>query len=160
MKAEGIEFAFLTATRILVMVSSFLLLLFSTSPATLMTDLSNRGMPASLVYILTSTLQIIPQMRAKALTVLDAQRARGLNTEGRLGSRARALLPLIGPLVFGSLVEVEERAIAIEARAFNAGIRRTSLIEVQDSVPQRAARWLMVLFMILILSLRLWLSSQ
>ena len=28
---------------------------------------------------------------------------------------ARALAPLVGPLVFGSLVDVEERAIALEA---------------------------------------------
>ncbi len=43
----------------------------------------------------------------------------GLETEGGAGRRIRALLPLVVPLVLGSIVDIEERAIALEARAFS-----------------------------------------
>jgi len=157
-KAEGVSFAYLTATRILVMVTSFLLLLLTTHPSALMTDLSRRGLPGALVYIITSTLQIIPQMRVKASTIIDAQRSRGLDTEGSLRKRVGALLPLVGPLVFGSLVDVEERAIAIEARAFNSPRPKTSLIEIPDTTAEKGVRWIFVALMILALGSRLWLS--
>lgn len=155
-KTEGVAFAFLTATRILVMVSSFLLLLLTTHPSALMNDLAQRGVPAALSYIITSTLQIIPQMQAKAATILDAQRSRGLDTQGSLIKRARSLLPLVGPLVFGSLVDVEERAIAIEARGFTLPIKKTSLIEHPDRGFERLLRWGMLLLMLLVIGYRIW----
>ncbi|HTX78119.1 MAG TPA: energy-coupling factor transporter transmembrane component T [Longilinea sp.] len=157
-KVESVQFAFLTAMRILVMVSSFMLVLLSTHPSTLMSDLTQRGLPAMLSYIITSTLQIIPQMRSKAGTIIDAQRSRGLNTEGSLGQRVKALLPLVGPLVFGSLVDVEERAVALEARAFNAPRKKTSLRAIPDTNWERVLRWIFALLMVVSIGSNIWLS--
>jgi energy-coupling factor transport system permease protein len=157
-KTESISFAFLTTMRILVMVSSFLLVLLSTHPSYLMNDLTQRGMPSTLSYIVTSTLQIIPQMQNKASTIIDAQRSRGLNTEGNLGQRIKALLPLIGPLVFGSLVDVEERAVALEARAFNAANKKTSLREIPDTTWETVLRWICVILMLVSIGSSIWLS--
>lgn len=157
-KLEGVQFAFHTATRILVMVSSFLVLLISTHPSKLMSDLARRGMPGGLAYIITSTLQIIPQMQAKAGTIIDAQRSRGLDTQGNMIKRIGALFPLVGPLVFGSLVDVEERAIAIEARAFHSKMPKTSLVEIQDTPAEKVARWILFLMMLAAIGSRIWLS--
>jgi len=157
-KLEGVQFAFLTATRILVMVSSFLLVLLSTHPSTLMSDLTQRGFPAMLSYIVTSTLQIIPHMRNKAGTIIDAQHSRGMNTEGSLGQRVKALLPLVGPLVFGSLVDVEERAVALEARAFNAPRKKTSLREIPDTGWEKVVRWICLLLVVVSMGSNIWLS--
>jgi len=156
--SEGVVFAFRTATRILVMVSSFLLLLLTTHPSALMSDLARRGVPASLSFIITSTLQIIPQMQAKAATIQDAQRSRGLDTGGNLINRIRSLLPLVGPLVFSSLVDVEERAIAIEARAFTLPVEKTSLVEIPDSPAEAILRWVMAAVAIITIGYRIWLS--
>jgi len=156
LKLESIQFAYLTATRILNMVGAFLLLLLSTHPSTLMTDLTRRGLPPALTYILVSTLQIIPQMRNKANTIIDAQRSRGLETQGSVWARIGALFPLVGPLVFGSLVDVEERAIAIEARAFKAKRVKTSLREVPDSTLQRQVRWGLGLLTLVLIGIGLW----
>jgi energy-coupling factor transport system permease protein len=156
--SEGVVFAFQTASRILVMVSSFLLLLLTTHPSALMNDLAKRGVPASLSYIITSTLQIIPQMQAKAITIQDAQRSRGLETGGNLINRIRSLLPLVGPLVFSSLVDVEERAIAIEARGFTLSVKKTSLIEIPDSQGEVVLRWVLAAIALLAIGYRIWLS--
>ena len=63
--------------------------------------------------------------------------------------RARALVPIVLPLVLGSLVEVEERAIAIEARGFNSNRKETALIEIPDTKRQYLMRRVFVILMIL-----------
>jgi energy-coupling factor transport system permease protein len=156
--AENLQQAFLTAVRILGMVSSFILLLLTTHPSELMSDLTRRKLPGPFAYVIISTLQMIPQMQAKAQTIIAAQRARGLDTEGSIRKRISALVPLVGPLVFGSLVEVEERAIAIEARAFTAAVPKTSLVEVPDTRLDRGLRWGLLAMILLTLVSRLWLS--
>jgi energy-coupling factor transport system permease protein len=157
---ESIEFAYLTATRILTMVTSFLILLLTTHPSDLMSDLTRRGISSNLSYVITSTLQIIPQMQAKAATIIDAQRSRGLETSGGIFNRIRALLPLVGPLVFGSLVEVEERAIAIEARAFTSPMKKTSFRIILDTTVERFVRWVLLLLMLIAIGFRVWQSLR
>lgn len=155
---ESLSFAFANASRIFTMVSSFTLFLLTTHPSELMSDLTHRGLPSQFAYVIISTIQIIPQMRSKAQTIISAQRSRGLDTEGSLFKRIGALVPLVGPLVFGSLVEVEERAIAIEARGFTSTNKKTSLREIRDSGFDKGVRWVFVLMVIAVIALKIWLS--
>jgi energy-coupling factor transport system permease protein len=154
---EGVRFAYQLVTRILVLISAFILVFLTTQPTTMMSDLAQRGLPGALPFVITSTLQIIPQMREKANTIIDAQRSRGLETEGGIRQRVGALLPLVGPLVFGSIVDVEERTIAIEARAFTSPNKKTSLFEIPDPHYESIARWLMLAIMIVTVGSRIWL---
>jgi energy-coupling factor transporter transmembrane protein EcfT len=64
----------------------------------------------------------------------------------------------VGPLVFGSLVEVEERAIAIEARGFTSTHVKTSLHDVPDTRLDKFIRWLLIGLVVVTLILRIWLS--
>jgi energy-coupling factor transport system permease protein len=155
---ESLMVAFLNATRIIVMVSSFTLFLLTTQPSELMSDLTRRGLPPQFAYVIISTLQILPQMQAKAQTIISAQRSRGLETQGNFLRRVGSLGPLVGPLVFGSLVEVEERAIAIEARGFTSTHIKTSLYDIPDSQLDKALRWLFIGLVLLAIGLKLWLS--
>jgi energy-coupling factor transport system permease protein len=155
---ESVTVAFANATRVIMMVSSFTLLLLTTHPSELMTDLTRRGLPPQFAYVIISTLQILPQMQAKAQTIIAAQRSRGLNTEGSFLKRVGSLVPLVGPLVFGSLVEVEERAIAIEARGFTSTRPKTFLREIQDTRLDRGLRWLLIALIVIAFCLRIWLS--
>lgn len=155
---ESAQTAFLTVSRIFIMVSSFTILLLTTHPSELMSDLTQRGLPGQFAYVIISTLQILPQIRAKAQTIIAAQRSRGLDTESTFAKRAGSLVPLVGPLVFGSLVEVEERAIAIEARGFTSKRKKTSLNEIPDSQMNKVIRWGLILLAIISIILKLWLS--
>jgi energy-coupling factor transport system permease protein len=155
---ESLEFAFRIATRIALMISAFTLFLLTTHPSELMTDLTRRGLPGQFAYVIISTLQILPQMQAKAQTIISAQRSRGLDTESTFIKRAGAIVPLVGPLVFGSLVEVEERAIAIEARGFTSTHVKTFLYEVPDSNFDKALRWILILLVIISFAWKLWQS--
>ena len=148
-KQEGALFAVISVGRIILVMSTFILFAMSTRPDTLMISLKQVGVPSSLAYIIVTTLQIVPRFQSKAATILDAQRSRGLETEGNLFVRARAFAPIVLPLVLGSLVEVEERAIAIESRGFNSTKKETALIEVQDTSWQVQLRRGFVFLMIL-----------
>ena len=155
---ESMQSAFFTVSRIFVMISSFAILLLTTHPSELMSDLTRRGMPGQFAYVIISTLQILPQMQAKAQTIIAAQRSRGLDTESSFRKRVGSLVPLVGPLVFGSLVEVEERAIAIEARGFTSKRAKTSLHEIPDPAFEKVLRWALVILVIASFVLNLWLS--
>jgi len=145
---ESLMFAFRNAMRIFVMVSAFTFMLLTTHPSELMSDLTRRGLPGQFAYVIISTLQILPQMQAKAQTIISAQRSRGLDTESSFVKRMGSLTPLIGPLVFGSLAEVEERAIAIEARGFTSKKVKTSLHAIPDSKLDQVIRWGLVILVV------------
>jgi energy-coupling factor transporter transmembrane protein EcfT len=120
-------------------------LLFAVTPAAdLLADLEARGLDRRAVFVLGAALAAVPGTRERAAGVIEAQRARGLDTEGSWPRRVRGLLPLVGPLVIGSLIEVEERALALEVRAFAAPGRRTVLRRFPEGRWQRAARWALV----------------
>ena len=155
---ESLTYAFQIAIRITLMVSSFTLFLLTTHPSELMSDLTRRGLPPQFAYVIISTLQILPQMQARAQTIIAAQRSRGLDTQGSFRKRVGGLLPLVGPLVFGSLVEVEERAIAIEARGFTSPRPKTFLREIPETGLDKTLRVVLVLVVIAAGALRLWLS--
>jgi energy-coupling factor transport system permease protein len=157
LKREGLWFAAQSTGRVLTVVSSFLLLSLTTRPDALMIALDQRGAPKTLTYIVLATIQIAPRFQAKARTILDAQRARGLETEGSFGRRITALLPLVVPLVLGSIIDIEERAMALDARAFSRSGPKTSLLLLRDTNAQRAARWLLVLGMVAVVALGVWL---
>jgi energy-coupling factor transporter transmembrane protein EcfT len=57
-------------------------------------------------------------------------------------------------LILSSLVDVEERALAIEARAFNRPGPKTSLIEIEEAPWEMAARWIILIAMIGVVGLR------
>jgi energy-coupling factor transport system permease protein len=138
------------------MISAFTLFLLTTHPSELMTDLTRRGLPGQFAYVIISTLQILPQMQVKAQTIISAQRSRGLDTESTFFKRAGAVIPLVGPLIFSSLVEVEERAIAIEARGFTSKHVKTFLHDVPDSSFDKILRWILAALVIISFTLNLW----
>jgi len=155
---ESTLFAFRNAARVFAIASSFTIFLLTTHPRELMSDLPRRGLPPQIAYVIISTLQILPQMQAKAQTIIAAQRSRGLDTQSSFLKRVGSLVPLVGPLVFGSLVEVEERAIAIEARGFTSTRVKTSLHEIPDTNLDKALRWILIGLVVITIALRIWLS--
>jgi len=148
-KKEGALFALVSMGRILLVMADFILFAMTTRPDTLMISMKQAGAPSGLAYIIVTTLQIVPRFQNKASTILDSQRSRGLETEGNIFVRARAFAPIVLPLVLGSLIEVEERAIAIQARGFNSNKEETSLIEIPDTKTQRLTRQALILATIL-----------
>lgn len=114
------------------MIISFGILILTTRPSDLIDNLVQKGLSPRLGYVLSSVLQIIPQMLSTTSTIIDAQRSRGLETEGNIVKKLKAFFALIGPLVLSSLVEARERAMAIEIRGFGIQGKRTTLREIKE----------------------------
>ncbi|HSF83328.1 MAG TPA: energy-coupling factor transporter transmembrane component T [Anaerolineales bacterium] len=146
-KREGLEFATASTGRILIVVSSFIWFALTTRPDLLMSALAQRGLPPSLSYLIVSSIQILPRFQARAATILDAQRARGLEVTGSILRRARAVLPLVVPLILSSLIDVEERALAIEVRGINYPVTKTSYVEIVQAAWEPILQWVMILAM-------------
>ncbi len=115
----------------------------TTPPQRLVRALAQRGFPAWSQYLLAASLAAVPEARRRAREVLDAQRCRGLAVGGGPLARLRATLPLAGPLMVSLVTEAERRALALDARAFDARGARTSLTEVADPNDERILRALM-----------------
>jgi energy-coupling factor transport system permease protein len=142
---EGAVFALGVVMRILAIAGSLTLFYQTTRTAELVVDLERRGVSRRLTFVAAAAVSTVPAMLERAATITAAQRARGLDTEGSLQRRIRGIVPIVGPTILGAINEVEERAMALEARGFTHPGRRTLLWTPADSPRQRAARWLVVL---------------
>jgi energy-coupling factor transporter transmembrane protein EcfT len=93
-------------------------------------------------------------MSARASAILETQQSRGLETRGLL-RRALALPALVGPLVIGALVDVEERAMTLESRAYNRIGPKTSLRQLVDTGRQQLARWVILVLIVVLIAWRI-----
>ena len=143
--AEGLGFALETLARIGAISGAITLFYLTTPPSELVLDLERRGVSPRVAFVALASVQTVPAMVERAATITAAQRARGLDTEGSIWRRLRGVLPLAGPVLLGSITEVEERTMALEARGFTRPGRRTLLWWPPDSARQRLSRWLLVL---------------
>lgn len=137
---EGLLFALLILFRILVLMLALLSVIVTTHPKRLMISLTEKRMPDKLAYVFLAALQFIPQMRKRAGAIVDAQQARGLDTEANLRRRVRSLLALLGPLLISMLIATETRALALESRGFTRSGERTYLFDVPDTGLDRGLR--------------------
>ncbi|MGQ0714693.1 MAG: energy-coupling factor transporter transmembrane component T family protein [Gemmatimonadaceae bacterium] len=112
----------------------------TTPPQRLVRALARRGLPAWAQYLLAASLAAVTEARHRAHEVLDAQRCRGLTVSGGPIARLRATLPLAGPLMVSLVTDAERHALALDARAFDALGRRTSLTDIPDPRAERIVR--------------------
>lgn len=148
-KVESVQKAIILCSRILGIGSAILLGGKLIDIKKLMIVLEKKGMSSSVTYVLLSTTNIIPQMSKKMGAILEAQKSRGIETDSNVLVRAKAFFPSVGPLLLNSLVNAEERAITLEARAFSAPCKKISLKKVEDTNKDRVLRVLFIVAMIL-----------
>jgi len=143
--AEGLKFALEILARIMAISGAITLFYLTTRPADLVVDLERRGINPRVAFVANASVQTVPAMVERAAQITDAQRARGLDTEGSIWRRVRGIVPIVGPVILGSIAEVEERTMALEARGFTRPGRRTLLWAPPDSAAQALARWALLL---------------
>ncbi|MDD5823874.1 MAG: energy-coupling factor transporter transmembrane component T [Firmicutes bacterium] len=146
---EGVLFATKLGLNILNMLLSFGIFVLTTSPEELVDEMEKNGFSAKFGYVINSVFQILPQMMMTKDTITDAQRSRGLETEGSLGVRMKAFIPLISPVVMSSLVNTRERAIALEVRGFGRKNKKTWLADRPKHKGDKAIGAVLVLLIVL-----------
>ena len=141
---EGLDKAVSLCSKILGIGSAAILSVKILNLNLLMAVLEKKGVSPTVSYVLMSTASIIPQMNKKMGTILEAQKSRGIEMESNLIVRAKAFFPSVGPLILNSIVSAEERAITLEARAFSAPCKKTTLHEIPDTGTDKAVRILAI----------------
>ncbi len=78
--------------------------------------------------MVTIALRFIPTLLVEMEAIMRAQRARGADfAHGGLVRRARALVPVLVPLFVVSFRRADDLALAMEARCYVPGVRRSRL---------------------------------
>jgi energy-coupling factor transport system permease protein len=141
---EGLDFAARVVVRLFVMAAALILFGATTSPRAFVVDLERRGVSPRLAFAIGAVIDTVPAIVGRAREVLEAQQARGLDTEGGVLGRAASVLPLAGPVVFGALHHAEARSLALDARGFGRPGPRHLLWAPADTATERAIRWLLL----------------
>ncbi|MEO8511615.1 MAG: energy-coupling factor transporter transmembrane component T [Chloroflexota bacterium] len=152
---EGLGFALEVLARIFAISGAITLFYLTTRPAELVVDLERRGVSSRVAFVANASVQTVPGMVDRAAQITAAQRARGLDTEGSLLRRIRGIVPIVAPVILGSLGEVEERTMTLEARGFSRPGRRTLLWWPPDSRAQAVVRWAILATLPIIIALRI-----
>jgi energy-coupling factor transport system permease protein len=149
---EGVDFAAKVIVRLFVMAAALVLFGQTTTTRALVVDLERRGVSPRLAFALGAVAAAVPALLERAREVRDAQRARALDTEGSLRRRVAGVVPLVGPVVIGALHQVEQRSLALEARAFGRPGTRHLLWAPADRANERATRWLLLAALVAVLA--------
>lgn len=159
-KREGLLLALKLGLLLLDVGGSLIWFFAVTSEKDLVTALHKAGMSTDMTYILLSTPQMVPVLKQKSAVIMNAQKARGLETEGGLLIRARAFLPVLVPLVLTSIQGTEERAFALEARGFSVEGAKTHLFDIRPGKADRAAAVILTVLLLMVVGGRiaLWIA--
>ena len=118
----------------IVAISSIIIWFFQvTSVKDIVSALEKARIPKKVTFVISATIQLVPQMSKLSRTISDAQRARGIETEGSVLVRMKAFIPMMGPLVLTSIQQTDERVLTLEARGFSAPIRKTAYYSVKKT---------------------------
>lgn len=133
---EGMEYAFLMSTRLIMLVIGTSLMTLTTSPIDLTEGIeySIKWMPFvgkyahELSMMMSIALRFIPTLMEETDRIMKAQKARGADFEsGNLIQRAKALIPILVPLFISGFRRADELATAMEARCYRGGEGRTRM---------------------------------
>ena len=114
--------------RFIVLVGSFSTFFLTTSPDHLSLALQQSRVPYELCFAFTTAVRFVPVLAEEAQTIMDAQRARGLELErGNFIKRVKNYIPILIPLIVNAIRRSLELAEAMESRAWGASERRTNL---------------------------------
>lgn len=150
---EGLLRARNISLNVINIVLSFTFFVLTTKPSEMTDALIQLKFPPSVAYVFSSVFQIVPQMIGTVDTITDAQKSRGMDTDGNLLQRMKAFFPLISPVILNSLVVTKERAIALEVRGFESTKKKTHLYEIKNT---RFESIIIIVLLIILLSAIVW----
>jgi len=129
---ESLENAVAMTLRFIVLIESFSIFFLTTSPDHLGLALEQTRVPYEFTFAFTTAVRFVPVLAEEAQTIMDAQKARGLELErGNFLKRIRNYIPILIPLIVSAIRRSLELAEAMESRAWGATKNRTNLYELK-----------------------------
>jgi len=138
---EGILMAVFMIARIISLVSATSILISYTTSPTVLTDAIERllaplkklKMPVhEFAMMMTIALRFIPTLIDETDKIINAQKARGADFySGNILKRAKALIPVLIPLIVSAFRRAGELATAMECRCYKGGEGRTKMKQLR-----------------------------
>lgn len=131
---QGLRSAIYIVLRIVLIILGSSLLTLTTSPVEIADGIESLMSPLKVVkfpvhefaLIMSIALRFIPTLMEETDKIIKAQKARGANFDkGGLLKRAKALIPVLIPLLVGSFRRADELADAMDARCYAGSKKRT-----------------------------------
>ena len=152
-----VEHATAMTLRFVVLVESFSVFFLTTSPDHLGLALENSHVPYEFCFAFTTAVRFVPVLAEEAQTIMDAQKARGLELEkGNFLKRVKNYIPILIPLIVNAIRRSLELAEAMESRAWGATKNRTNLYELKLHKGDYILTALTVLLVVLAVYVRLY----
>ena len=138
--AEGLISGSFIILRVLTLIVFSTILTLTTKPTELNNAIESLLSPLELLHIKTSVfammvsiaLRFIPTLFLEADKILKAQASRGVDfNEGNLKSKISQIISLLVPMFVVSFKKADELAIAMEARGYIPGEKRTKINEMK-----------------------------
>lgn len=128
---EGLFYGIGAAIKIDSMIISGLILLSTTKTEEIVLGLIRLRVPYQAAFAFSLAIRMVPTIIGTAVTVAEAQRARGLDLEsGGPLARLRKHIPLLVPIFLHTLRNTDQLAKALESRGFGARRERSSYLEI------------------------------
>lgn len=123
-----LERALALTLRFVVLVGSFSVFFLTTSPDHLGLALEQSHIPYEFSFAFTTAVRFVPVLAEEAQSIMDAQKARGLELErGNFIKRVKNYIPILIPLIVSAIRRSIELAEAMESRGWGAKETRTNL---------------------------------
>lgn len=148
---KGLRAAFSIAGTLLCIAGICIWVLQTTSNKEISRALEEAGMNHTFTYVFSSTFQMVTILSDSSKTIMDVQRARGIETDGNMLTRAKAFVPTLIPLILGAIVSAEERVLTLEARGFSVVGERTHLFNLKKSGLEKPVKAASVLITVLVI---------
>jgi len=153
---EGIYSAVFMLVRIIVLIfGTSIFLTYTTTPIELTDAIESLLSPLRVIKVpvhefammMSIALRFIPTLMEETDKIMNAQKARGVDfSSGGLVKRAKALVPILIPLIISSFRRADELAMAMECRCYRGGKGRTKMTVPKLHVGDFAALGLMLAF--------------
>lgn len=153
---EGLRMAAFMGIRLTLLIIGSSMLTLTTRPIgltdgieALLSPFKKLGVPAhELAMMMTIALRFIPTLLEETDKIIKAQQARGADFEsGNLMRRAKALVPILVPLFISAFRIAQDLAMAMEARCYGSGIKRTRMNVMKLGRIDVIASILLILFL-------------
>ncbi|MCO6529664.1 energy-coupling factor transporter transmembrane component T [Lactobacillus sp.] len=143
----GFNTATILACRIIAISLPIIWYFLVTSNSVIIQALDQTKLPKKVIFVLASTIQVVPQLMWQSNTINEAQQARGVETTGSIWQRIKTFVPMMGPLVLSSVEQNEEKVLTLQARGFSNPTPRTTL----HHISKRRVDYLLDIMLCLIL---------
>lgn len=139
---EAVSFTIQMALKLLLLIMGTSLLTLTTTPIELTDGIESLLKPLrvikfpvhELALIMSLALRLIPTLMEETDRIIRAQKARGADFEsGNILKRAKALIPVLIPLLVSAFRRADELADAMDSRCYNGSKGRTKMKQLKFS---------------------------